>query len=186
MHIVTLLFIAIGLSMDAVAVSLSGGITLRHSLKIKHALYLGMWFGGFQMLMPILGWLVGNAIAELISSIDHWIAFGLLAAIGIKMIIESRKMLHDKKPIVNFKFSTMLLLAIATSIDAFAVGLSISLIQYSIVLSIIIIGATTFLLSFLAALTGKKAGRYFGGEAELAGGLILITIGIKILLTHLL
>src|SRR4030042_3350249 len=101
MHIVTLLFIAIGLSMDAVAVSLSGGITLRHSLKIKHALYLGMWFGGFQMLMPILGWLVGNAIAELISSIDHWIAFGLLAAIGIKMIIESRKMLHEKKPIAN-------------------------------------------------------------------------------------
>jgi putative Mn2+ efflux pump MntP len=183
--LLTVILIACGLSLDAFAVSIASGIVIRRE-RIRHALKVALFFGGFQALMPTVGWLAGLGLRNFISGIDHWIAFGLLVFIGSKMIVESRcleKMEEKGCPTDN---PTLLMLAIATSIDALAVGLSFSLLQVSIVLPVAVIGAITFAVSFGGFLAGSRFGHCFEKKIEVAGGLILIGIGLKILIEHLL
>ena len=179
-----LLLIAFGLSMDAFAVSVSNGMTLRHQ-RANHAIRIGIFFGSFQALMPLLGWSAGIGLRDLISGVDHWIAFGLLSLIGGKMIYESMRMNGQKKELPPLSLLMLLMLSIATSIDALAVGISFALLDISIVTPIIVIGTVTFVLSFLGVLIGNKAGHFFEKKIEVIGGLILIGIGIKILIEHL-
>ena len=184
MDILELLLIAAGLSMDAFAVSICKGLSVQR-LKPRHYLLTGAWFGGFQALMPSIGFLLGSAFDQYISAFDHWIAFVLLAFIGGNMVRESLsgdEECHDD----SFGLRTMFLLAVATSIDALAVGVTFALLPDVQILSAVsLIGATTFLLSA----AGLKAGNVFGlrykARAELAGGVILILMGLKILLEHL-
>ena len=184
MDVLTILLIAVGLAMDAFAVSIGKGIVAK-SHKRRTALLLGLFFGGFQMLMPAIGWLVGLSFKEIIMGIDHWIAFGLLAFIGLKMIYDStRKEKIDTEE--NLKLHTILTLAIATSIDALMVGLSFAFLQTSIFEPILIIGLVTFSLSFTGFFFGCGLGRVFGNKIKVIGGLILIGIGLRILLDHLL
>jgi len=184
MDVLTILLIAVGLAMDAFAVSIGKGIVAK-SHKRRTALLLGLFFGGFQMLMPAIGWLVGLSFKEIIMGIDHWIAFGLLAFIGLKMIYDStRKEKTDTEE--NLKLHTILTLAIATSIDALMVGLSFAFLQTSIFEPILIIGLVTFSLSFTGFFFGCGLGRVFGNKIKVIGGLILIGIGLRILLDHLL
>ncbi len=184
MDTLTLLLIAFGLSMDAFAVSISNGMTIRQQ-RTNHAIRIGLFFGFFQALMPLLGWSAGLSLRDLISGVDHWIAFGLLSLIGCKMIYESMKMDGQKKEVPTLSLPMLLMLSIATSIDALAVGISFALLNISIVTPIIVIGTVTFILSFLGVLIGNKAGHFFERNIEVIGGLILIGIGIKILIEHL-
>ena len=177
-----LLLIAVGLSMDAFAVSVCKGLSVK-KLEPRHALLAGLYFGGFQALMPVLGWLLGYRFETLITSIDHWVAFILLALIGGNMIRESfsdEEELND-----DFGVKTMLLLAVATSIDALAVGITFAFLSVRILPAAGTIGVTTFLLSVLGIYIGRAFGARWKSRAELAGGLILILIGLKILLEHL-
>lgn len=170
--------------MDAFAVSISHGITVQHQ-RTNHALKIGIFFGSFQALMPLIGWSAGLNLKNLISSVDHWIAFGLLSFIGCKMIYESRRMEAREKEAKPLTLPTLLVLSIATSIDALAVGISFALLNISIITPILVIGAVTFVLSFVGVLTGSKIGHFFEKKIEILGGLILIGIGIKILTEHL-
>ena len=181
MSLFELILIAVGLSMDAFAVSICKGLSLKE-LKPKHAALVGLYFGGFQALMPVLGWLLGYRFEHFITSIDHWIAFVLLTAIGVGMIREAKKAeeLDD-----DLSFRTMLLLAIATSIDALAVGITFAFLSVRILPAAGLIGLTTFLLSALGVYIGHVFGLKYKAKAELAGGVILIFIGLKILLEHL-
>ena len=183
MDIVTILLIAAGLAMDAFAVSIATGISTDASCRRKNALLIASFFGGFQMLMPLIGWAVGLTLQDIISSFDHWVAFGLLAFIGAKMIYDSTKKEEAKNG--NLKLATLLTLAIATSIDALMVGLSFALLQTSIVLPIAVIGAVTFTLSALGFIFGHKLGEIFESRIKIVGGLILIGIGLKILIDHI-
>ena len=176
-----LLLIAVGLSMDAFAVSICKGLSLQN-LKKRHAALVGLYFGGFQFLMPVLGWALGYRFEHVIESVDHWIAFGLLAVIGGSMIRESR---HADELDSDLGFKTMLLLAIATSIDALAVGVTFAFLQVRILPAASLIGVTTFLLSALGVYIGHLFGLRYKAKAEIAGGVILIFIGVKILLEHL-
>ncbi len=182
MGFVELLLIAVGLSMDAFAVSVCKGLSVKE-LKPKHALLAGVWFGGFQALMPLLGWLLGIRFESLITSIDHWIAFALLAVIGANMIKESFGEPDEQSD--DFGLKTMFLMAVATSIDALAVGISFAFLSVDIVPAASLIGVTTFILSALGIYIGRVFGLRFKSKAELAGGIILIGIGLKILLEHL-
>lgn len=184
MSIFTILSIALGLSMDAFAVSVTSGFTIKR-LKVRHAMRIALFFGGFQAAMPIIGWLAGSALRNFITGIDHWIAFGLLCAIGGKMIYESTKIEKDEKWADPLNIMILLTLAVATSIDALAVGLSLSFLKVAIITPSIIIGIITFTLSFIGAYIGKKFGHFFESKLEIVGGLILIAIGIKILIGHL-
>ncbi len=179
-----LLLIAIGLSFDTFAVSVSTGLTVSQ-IKFWQGVRIALVLAIFQSLMPFLGWLGGIQIARYISNIDHWIAFGLLAILGIKMIVESFKNAEEKKfnPLI---FSVLVVMAIATSIDALVVGVSFALISTNIYLAISIIGSVTFLVAMIGMLLGKNVNGKFGKKAEIIGGLILIGIGLKILLSHLL
>ena len=181
MKLLELLMIAVGLSMDAFAVSVCKGLSLKQ-LKAKHAFLVGLYFGGFQALMPVIGWALGYRFERVIVSIDHWIAFALLAVIGVSMIQESRKTeeLDD-----DLSFRTMVLLAVATSIDALAVGITFAFLQVRILPAAGLIGVTTFLLSAAGVYIGHRFGLKYKAKAELAGGTILILIGLKILLEHL-
>lgn len=183
MNMITILFIAFGLAMDAFAVSITNGITIKHQ-RINNALKIGIFFGSFQALMPLIGWLAGLRLRDFISGFDHWVAFGLLSLIGGKMIYESTK-IGDDKEIRSLNLFVLLLLSIATSIDALAVGLSFAFLKISIATPIIAIGIVTFMLSFLGVLVGNKLGHFFENKMEILGGLILIGIGIKILIEHL-
>ena len=182
----------IGLSMDAFAVSLAKGICLKED-EFKYSFRVALFFGGFQALMPLFGWWFGRYFESSIKSFDHWIAFILLGIIGGKMLIEAIKELRssedDNIPTEcerdEFSYKKLTILAIATSIDALAVGVSFAFLSVSIVPSITIIGITTFVLSFLAVFLGKKLGEYMQSYAEIIGGVILIGIGIKILIEHL-
>ena len=176
-----LLLIAVGLSMDAFAVSICKGLSLKN-LKKRHAALVGLYFGGFQFLMPVLGWALGYRFEHVIVSVDHWIAFGLLTVIGVSMIREAR---HADELDDDLGFKTMLLLALATSIDALAVGVTFAFLQVNILPASGMIGVTTFLLSALGIYVGSVFGARFKSGAELAGGLILVLIGLKILLEHL-
>ena len=177
-----LLMIAVGLSMDAFAVSICKGLSLRR-LRVRHALLAGLYFGGFQALMPLLGWALGVRFRVFIERVDHWIAFFLLLVIGLSMIREALGRAEEQND--DFSVKTMLLLAVATSIDALAVGVTFAFLQVHILPAVGLIGVTTFLLSALGIYVGKVFGARFRAGAELAGGLILILIGTKILLEHL-
>ena len=183
MGLLELFVIAVGLSMDAFAVSICKGLSVRE-LKPKHALTVGVYFGGFQMLMPLIGFALGVRFQSFITSIDHWIAFVLLGLIGANMIRESRE--QDEENLSDsFSFGTMLPLAVATSIDALAVGVTFAFLQVSILPAVCFIGATTFILSCIGIRIGHVFGLKCKSRAELFGGAVLILMGIKILLEHL-
>lgn len=184
MDMFTIVLIAVGLAMDSFAVSITSGITTKN-LRIPSALKIATFFGLFQAGMPIIGWLAGLSVIELISGTDHWIAFGLLSLIGCKMIYESIKREHGEKKIISMNTYVLLILSVATSIDALAVGLSFAFLKIYIATPIIVIGTVTFLLSFIGVFAGNKFGHFLEKKIEITGGLILIGIGIKILLEHL-
>ena len=184
MDMITIVFVAFGLAMDAFAVSITSGLTIRH-LRINHALRIALFFGSFQAVMPIIGWLAGLSLRDFISDIDHWIAFGLLSFIGLKMIYEAITMKEGDKAISPLNSSVLLMLSIATSIDALAVGVSFAFLKISIATPVIVIGIVTFLLSFLGIFIGNRLGHFFEKKIEILGGLTLIGIGIKILVEHL-
>lgn len=179
-NLISIFLIAVGLAMDAFSVSMTKGFTQKH-LKKYQILYYGLFFGGFQFLMPILGYFCGNLISSIVESLTSIIAFALLFLIGLNMIRESLND-GDDEIIDEFSFSEVTLLAIATSIDAFAVGITIALIKDPILISSIIIGIVAFIFSVIGILLGRKIGDYVGDKFQILGGVILILIGIKILL----
>ena len=183
MNLLTILLIAFGLSMDAFAVSVTNGVTLQQ-VKIKDALKIATFFGLSQGIMPLIGWLAGINFQNYITKIDHWIAFLLLGFIGGKMIYESIKSKDDKCENVNLCNKTLLMLSIATSIDALAVGISFAFLNVSIIESVIIIAAVTFILCFIGVFLGKSCGGLLQKNAEVFGGIVLIFIGIKIFTDH--
>ena len=184
----TLLLMGVGLSMDAFAVSICKGLSMRKVNK-KQCLVIGLFFGGFQALMPFIGWVLGSQFEQYITSIDHWIAFILLGFIGGKMMVESLKKEEDgvvKKEDVPLNIKEMFVLAVATSIDAFAVGVSFACMEIGsmIVPAVLFIGVITFSLSAAGVKVGNVFGTKYKAKAELAGGIILILLGVKIILQH--
>jgi len=184
MGLITIIIIALALAMDAFAVSIVSGTTYRQ-LKVKHAFRMALFFGAFQAFMALIGSLAGLTIRDHIAEYDHWVAFGLLAAVGGKMIYESFKIAPPGKNSNPANMVVLLFLSIATSIDALAVGITLSFLQVSIAVAATIIGLITFALSYLGVYIGKKVGHFFEGQIEAIGGLVLIAIGIKILIEHL-
>lgn len=181
MSLFELFLLAIGLSMDAFAVAICKGLSMQQFNK-NHAVIIAFYFGTFQALMPAIGYLLGSRFQQSITAYDHWIAFALLSLIGGSMIKESFD--HEtSSPSINFK--EMLVLAIATSIDALAVGVTFAFLQVSLIPAISIIGITAFVMSFLGVKVGHVFGTKYKSKAEFAGGLILIVIGGKILIEHL-
>ena len=190
MGLVELLVVAVGLSMDAFAVSVCKGLCMRR-VNWRHALVIALFFGAFQALMPLIGWLLGTQFAALITPVDHWVAFVLLALIGGKMIWDAVRG-DDEDPAAScpaegapLDLRELTLLAVATSIDALAVGVTLAFLGVSIGWAMAVIGVTTFALSFVGVAVGNRFGARFGGPAALAGGVVLILIGLKILLEHL-
>ena len=184
MSILEILLLGIGLSMDAFAVSICKGLSTK-KLQIKHYLIIGAWFGGFQALMPTIGYFLGSTFEQYITAFDHWVAFVLLAAIGANMIKESFSK-EEFETNSSFAFKTMLLMALATSIDALAVGITFALLpDINVPLAVCLIGVTTFVCSAAGLKVGNLFGLRYKAKAELAGGIILILIGLKILLEHL-
>lgn len=181
MSSIEILLIGIGLSMDAFAVSVCKGLSVK-KLSIKNILLCGVWFGGFQGLMPFIGYCLGSTLSGLVDSIDHWIAFILLAFIGINMIKES---FEEEKQNDDFSWKTMLMLAIATAIDALAVGVTFSFESINIFMAISIIGLTTFIIASDGVYIGHIFGNKYQQKAQITGGIILILIGIKILIEGL-
>lgn len=200
-----LFLLTVGLSMDAFAVAICSGLTMK-KLNVKKSIIIGLYFGIFQAVMPVIGYLIATLFAELIITYDHWVAFILLVFLGMKMIIESLKKegcsdrecpetvctdrkckgrIEREKEETSVKPSTMLPLAIATSIDALAVGVSFAFIHVSIVPAVSFIGVITFTLSVLGVKIGNVFGMRYKSKAEVLGGIILILIGLKILLEHL-
>ena len=187
MGIFELFLLAVGLSMDAFAVSVCKGLSAGR-VTLSHALTAGLWFGGFQGLMPFLGWLLGSRFQSLISSIDHWIAFILLAFIGSKMLWEAFTEDEDEddgKDAEKIDLAEYLILAIATSIDALAVGISFAALSVDIVPAVSLIGVTTFIFSVAGVAIGHTFGARYEKPATIVGGVVLILIGLKILLEHL-
>ncbi len=184
MSIIELLILAVGLSMDAFAVSVCKGLSVE-KVKAKHYFIVGAWFGGFQALMPAIGYIIGSAFERYITAVDHWIAFGLLVFLGVKMIIEAFKK-GDEEVNASFGFKAMLVLALATSIDALAVGVTFALLpDVNIVFAVLFIGVITFALSAAGLKIGNVFGARFKNKAEIVGGVILVLMGVKILLSHL-
>ena len=180
-----LLLLAVGLSMDAFAVSVCKGLAMKKASPRAMAT-CGAWFGGFQALMPLIGFFLGAMFAQAIEAFDHWIAFGLLALIGVNMLREALGKDEEAPADADLSVKTMLVMAIATSIDALAVGISLAMAgDVNIYLAIVLIGATTFVLSALGVKIGNVFGDKYEKKAELAGGIILILLGLKILLEHL-
>ncbi len=181
-----LFLLAVGLSMDAFAVSVCKGLSVKKA-GIKESAICGGWFGGFQGLMPLIGYLLGALFADAIKAFDHWIAFGLLAIIGINMLKEAfEKDCDCNENSADFSVKTMFVMAIATSIDALAVGISLAMAgDVNIVAAVVLISVTTFLLSGLGVKIGNLFGNRFEKKAQIAGGVILIGLGLKILLEHL-
>ena len=186
MDIVTILFLGIGLAMDAFSVSVTDGIVLGKP-KFAQASKIAFFFGLFQFLMPVLGFLLGSAFAKLITAFDHWVAFGLLAFIGGKMIWEAfheedECCANNKNPLDSY---TLFILAIATSIDALAVGITFATMAVSVLFASMIIGILTFFICLFGVYLGSWCGNLLGNKAEVTGGLVLLGIGIKILIEHL-
>lgn len=182
MHFIEIVMIGIGLSMDAFAVSICKGLSTR-KLQFKHALICGGYFGFFQGLMPLIGYILGVQFKERIENIDHWIAFILLGFIGINMLREAFE--EEETVSCNFSFKAMLPLAIATSIDALAIGVTFAFLNVDILYAISIIAIITFVISMMGVKIGHVFGLKYKAKAEMAGGIILILIGCKILLEHL-
>ena len=183
MSLIELFLLAVGLSMDAFAVSVCKGLSMQ-TMRLKHAFVIGLYFGGFQALMPWLGYLLGIRFQGAIKTYDHWIAFILLGIIGFNMVKESLEQ-DTESCDASVDVRTMLLLAIATSIDALAVGVTFAFLQVSILPAVCFIGATTFILSCIGIRIGHVFGLKYKSRAELFGGAVLILMGIKILLEHL-
>lgn len=187
MSLVELLFVAVGLSMDAFAVAICKGLGMR-KIKITHALIIALFFGGFQALMPLIGWAFGSLFEQYISQWDHWIAFVLLAFIGAKMLVDAFKDNGEEaacgaEPVLNIK--EVLIMAIATSIDALAVGITFAFLKVDVIPAITLIGVVTFALSFGGVAIGSAFGSKFRKPATITGGVVLILIGFKILFEHL-
>lgn len=183
MNFLTLFTIAVGLSMDAFAVSICKGLAMK-KITLRKALIVGLWFGGFQALMPLIGYLLGVQFQSKITAVDHWIAFLLLCFIGINMIREACSK-EEEQTNDSLAVKDMLILAIATSIDALAVGVTFAFLQVNILPAITFIGITTLVLSLIGVKIGNVFGTRYKSKAELAGGIILVLIGVKILLEHL-
>lgn len=183
MGIAELVIIAIGLSMDAFAVSVCKGLSVR-KIRSEHLLKTGIWFGGFQALMPILGYYLGISFADFVGTVDHWIAFILLGIIGGNMIKESSHKDEDLNLDPDFSFKTMLAMAVATSIDALAVGVTFAFLKVNIWEAVLLIGAITAIFSAVGVIIGNFFGARWKSKAEFAGGFILIAMGLKILLEH--
>lgn len=187
MDFISLLFIAFSLAMDAFSVAITDGMTIKN-LKFRNALKIGAFFGIFQAIMPCIGWLLGCGFINYIKAVDHWVAFGLLGFIGVNMIVESIKgddeKADDSNPLDN---KVLAVLAVATSIDALAVGITFASVGtfISIWVSAAIIGIVAFVCSVCGVYIGRKSGHLFGNRAELIGGTVLILIGLKILIEHL-
>jgi putative Mn2+ efflux pump MntP len=182
----SILIIAIGLSADCFAVALSGSISKR-VLSLAQVLRVSLSFGVFQALMPVLGWLVGRTVVEFISGYDHWLAFGLLTFVGGRMIWESFRSRDGRRGDTDIsKGFLLLILSIATSIDALAVGLSFAFLEINIILASSTIGIIAFLVTAVGFVLGRKAGSLIGKRAETVGGVILVGIGLRIILEHIL
>lgn len=184
MSIVEIILISISLAMDAFAVSLCKGLSMP-KLNLKHALIISTFFGVFQAVMPLIGWLISNAFKSYIESFDHWIAFGLLLFLGIKMIIDAIKSHDDKLVEYKLDLKELTLMSIATSIDALAVGITLAFLGTSLWGTVACIGLVTFVLCFVGVIIGNKIGTKFQKASSIGGGIILICIGLKILLQHL-
>jgi len=185
MEFLTILIIAIALAMDAFAVSIASGAAYRQ-LHIKHTLRIAIFFGGFQAFMPLLGALAGLSFRDYIEDYDHWIAFAILAIIGSKMVYESFKITEAEKNYSPKNILVLLTLSVATSIDALAVGITLSIVVTSVTIAVIVIGLVTFILSYIGVILGKRLGHFFENRIEAVGGVVLIGLGIKILIQHLL
>ena len=183
MGVLELLLLSIGLAMDAFAVSICKGISMK-KMNWKKAIIIGLYFGGFQALMPTLGYFLGTAFQSLITSVDHWIAFVLLGIIGGEMIKESFE-IDSENQNDDVSFKTMIILAIATSIDALAVGITFAFLNVNLVLAVSLIGIITFILAVAGTKIGNRFGDKYEKKAEFVGGVILILLGVKILLEHL-
>ena len=185
MGFLELFLLAVGVSMDAFAVSVCKGLSMQRA-GLKESAICGGWFGGFQALMPLIGFFLGTLFADAIVAFDHWVAFGLLAVIGINMLKEAFSKDEEEGCCCDLSFKTMFVMAIATSIDALAVGISLAMAgDVNIWLAIALIGVTTFSFSGLGVKIGNVFGSRFQKDAQIAGGVILILLGIKILLEHL-
>jgi len=183
MKLLELFLIAIGLSMDAFAVAICKGLSVK-DLKIRHAFITGLFFGGFQAFMPLLGYSLATQFKDYIVAVDHWIAFFLLSLIGLNMVKESRNQ-HCENVGDAFGIKSMTVLSLATSIDALAVGVTFAFLEVNILPAVLLIGATTFTLSFIGVKIGNIVSMKCKSGAELTGGLILIGMGVKILIEHL-
>ena len=183
MDLLTLLTLAVGLAMDAFAVSICKGLAMREKV-LKKGIIVGLWFGGFQALMPTIGFLLGTQFKDQITSIDHWIAFVLLGLIGINMVKEALSN-DEEQADDSIAVKEMFMLAVATSIDALAVGITFAFLNVHIVSAVSMIGVCTFLISFAGVKIGNIFGTKYKSKAELAGGIILILLGFKILFEHL-
>ena len=183
MDLLSLFILAVGLSMDAFAVSICKGLAMDR-VTLKKAGIVGLWFGGFQALMPTIGYLLGSQFEQFITAIDHWIAFILLGIIGASMIKEALSR-DEEHATASLDVKTMFLLAVATSIDALAVGVTFAFLQVDILAAVLFIGMTTLILSMIGVKIGNVFGLRYKAKAEIAGGVILILMGIKILLEHL-
>lgn len=182
MTILEIILIAIGVSMDAFAVSICKGLSVR-KIEYRYILNVGLWFGGFQCLMPIIGYYLGSTFSEYVTDIDHWIAFILLSIIGFNMIRESLSK-DDNEHLPDFSVKNMSMMAVATSIDALAIGITFSFLNVEIISSSILIGVTTFIFSGIGFIFGIFFGNKFKSKAEFTGGCILFLIGVNILIEH--
>lgn len=183
MEFITLIFIGLGLAMDALAVSMSNGISIKN-FSIKDSIRQGFYFGGFQFIMPLIGWLLGNNIRQYIEVFDHWIAFILLTVIGVNMIKECFCEDIENCEIYYIDKKTMIMQSVATSIDALAIGISIAILDVNIIYASSIIGIIAFIFSFFGGIIGNSIGSILNKKAEIIGGVILIIIGVKILIEH--
>lgn len=183
MDILTLILIAVGLSMDSFAVSISNGLSIK-DIRFSYAIIIALFLSVFQGLTPVLGWLIGTEIEQFITNYDHWIAFLLLGIIGIKMILDARKS-NSEQNIEKLSIRILVAQSIATSIDAFIIGISFAVLKIGIIKPIIIIGITTFLFSMIGLRIGKFLGYKVGSMASTLGGMVLIGIGTKILIEHI-
>jgi len=177
-----ILFIALGLAIDSFSVSVANGLANK-TFKIREALKISAFFGFFQGIMPVIGWVAGESVADLISGFDHWIAFLILTLVGVKMIYGAIRN-KSQNFIKSLNIKVLLILSIATSIDALAVGLTLSFLEISVLFPALVIGVVTFLLCFLGVFVGSRFGSILKNKVKILGGLILIGIGLQILLEH--
>jgi len=182
--LIEVLLIAVGMAMDAFAVSLGIG-AMPYGRGPRPAFRLSFHFGLFQAVMPVLGWLAGSTVANLISSVDHWVALGLLAFVGLRMIRSGLNPSDEPLPYDPSRGGSLVMLSVATSIDAFAIGLTLAMLRVSIWFPAAVIGVVTVVLSLVGVLLGRRLGKLFGKRMEIVGGLILIGIGLRVVITHL-